>query len=80
MASSKNTRRASGTGSIHKKTVMRNGTAYTFWEAQVTVGSDPGTGKRIRKTFTGKTQKEVVRRCRTLLPPSRTAHTLSRPR
>ena len=59
MASNKNTRRASGTGSIHKKTVMRNGTAYTFWEAQVTVGSDPGTGKRIRKTFTGKTQKEV---------------------
>ena len=56
---SKSNRRAQGTGSIYKKTVTRNGQAYTYWEAQVTTGADPGTGKQIRKTFTGKTQKEV---------------------
>ena len=55
----KSSRRAQGTGSIYKKTVTRNGQAYTYWEAQVTTGADPGTGKQIRKTFTGKTQKEV---------------------
>lgn len=52
-------RRAQGTGSIYKKTVTRKGQEYTYWEAQVTVGADPGSGKQIRKTFTGKTQKEV---------------------
>lgn len=55
----KETRRAAGTGSIHKKTVVRKGEKYEYWEAQVTVGTDPGTGKQVRKTFTGKTQKEV---------------------
>ena len=52
-------RRAQGTGSIYKKTVTRKGQEYTYWEAQVTIGADPGSGKQIRKTFTGKTQKEV---------------------
>ena len=56
---SKDTRRAAGTGSIYRKTVTRNGKEYRFWEAQVTIGVDPGTGKQLRKTFTGKTQKEV---------------------
>lgn len=56
---SKETRRAAGTGSIYKKTVNRNGKEYRFWEAQVTIGVDPGTGKQLRKTFTGKTQAEV---------------------
>ena len=52
-------RRAHGTGSIYKKTVTRKGQEYTYWEAQVTVGADPGTGRQLRKTYTGKTQKEV---------------------
>ena len=52
-------RRAKNEGTIYKKTVVRNGKEYTYWEAQVTVGNDPGTGRRIRKTFTGSTQKEV---------------------
>ena len=52
-------RRAKGTGNIRKRTVERGGKQYTFWEAAVTVGYDPGTGKQIRKTYTGKTQKEV---------------------
>ena len=55
----KDTRRAKGTGNIRKRTVMRNGKEYTFWEAAVTTGYDPGTGQQIRKTYTGKTQKEV---------------------
>ena len=55
----KDNRRAKGTGTIHKKTVIRNGKQYDFWESQITVGYDTGTGKQLRKTFTGKTQKEV---------------------
>ena len=55
----KDTRRAKGTGTLRKRTVERDGKPYTYWEAAVTVGYDPGTGKQIRKTFTGKTQKEV---------------------
>ena len=51
--------RARNEGTIYKKTVYRNGKEYVYWEAQVTVGYDPGTGKRIRKTFSGDTQKEV---------------------
>ncbi len=50
---------ASGSGTIRKKTVTRSGKSYTFWEARITVGRDPGTGKQIQKSFTGKTQKEV---------------------
>lgn len=55
----KGTRRASGTGTIYKKTVTRNGKEYSYWESQATVGYNMGTGKQIRKAFTGKTQKEV---------------------
>lgn len=52
-------KRANGDGTITKRTVTRNGKQYTFWEGQLTIGSDPGSGKQQRKTFTGKTQKEV---------------------
>ena len=58
-SSDKTTRRAKGTGNIRKRTVERGGKTYTFWEAAATIGYDPGTGKQIRKTYTGKTQKEV---------------------
>ena len=50
---------AKGSGTIRKKTVTRNGKQYTYWEARITVGRDPGTGKQIQRSFTGKTQKEV---------------------
>lgn len=50
---------AKGFGTIRKKTVTRNGKPYTYWESRVTVGRDPGTGKQIQRSFTGKTQKEV---------------------
>lgn len=54
-----NTRAAHGSGTIRKKVVTRNGTSYTYWEARVTIGRDPGTGKQLRRSFSGKTQKEV---------------------
>lgn len=56
MAGRKN---AKGGGTIRKKTVARNGKDYTYWEARITTGRDPGTGKQVQRSFTGKTQKEV---------------------
>lgn len=55
----KSTRAAQGSGTIRKKNVTRNGQTYTYWEARLTVGTDPGTGKQIQRSFSGKTQKEV---------------------
>ena len=52
-------RAAQGSGTIRKKIVLRNGKEYTYWEARVTVGRDPGTGKQVQRSFSGKTQKEV---------------------
>lgn len=52
-------KRANGDGTITKRTVTRNGKQYIFWEGRLTIGTDPGSGKQQRKTFTGKTQKEV---------------------
>lgn len=57
-------RSASGNGTIRKKTVTRKGKEYTYWEARVTVGYDPGTGKQIQKSISGKTQKEVAQKLR----------------
>ena len=59
MPNRKTTRAAQGAGTVRKKTVTRNGQPYTYWEARVTTGRDPGTGKQIQKSFSGKTQKEV---------------------
>ena len=55
-------RNAAGAGSIRKKTVKSKGQEYTYWEARVTVGFDPGTGKQVQKSFTGKTQKETLQK------------------
>lgn len=62
MARKSNTRAAQGTGTIRKKTVTHNGKEYTFWEARYTAGRDPGTGKQIQRSITGKTQKEVAQK------------------
>lgn len=60
MANSKRNKGASGSGTIRKKTVVKkSGLEFTYWEARITIGRDPGTGKQIQKSFTGKTQKEV---------------------
>lgn len=57
-------RAANGNGSIRKKTVTRNGKEYTYWAARVTTGYDPGTGKQIQESITGKTQKDVAQKMR----------------
>lgn len=59
---SKNIRNAAGAGTIRKKTVLRNGKEYTYWEARYTEGFDPGTGKQIQRSVSGKTQKEVAQK------------------
>ncbi|MBQ7345815.1 MAG: site-specific integrase [Oscillospiraceae bacterium] len=53
---------AAGTGTIRKRTVTKNGKQYTWWEARYTNGYDPGTGKQIQRSITGKTQKEVAQK------------------
>ena len=54
----------SGAGTIRRKTVKRNGKEYTYWEARFTTGFDPGTGKQIQKSVSGKTQADVARKLR----------------
>lgn len=53
---------AAGTGMIRKKVITKNGKEYTYWEARYTEGYDPGTGKQIQRSITGKTQKEVAQK------------------
>lgn len=53
---------AAGVGTIRKKTIIRQGKEYTYWEARYTVGYDPGTGKQIQRSISGKTQKEVAQK------------------
>lgn len=55
----KTTRAAQGSGTIRKKTFTQKGKEYTVWEGRVTTGRDPGTGRQMQRSFTGKTQKEV---------------------
>lgn len=58
-------RGAQGAGTIRKKAVQRNGQTYTYWEARITTGRDPGTGKQIQRSFSGKTQAEVRKKMQT---------------
>lgn len=52
-----NTRSANGNGTIRQRPDGR-------WEARLTIGWDPGTGKQKQKSFYGKTQKEVAEKLR----------------
>lgn len=76
----KSTRGAHGCGTIRKKTVTRSGKEYSFWEARYTAGYDPGTGKQIQRSISGKTQKDVARKLKeatasidagTYIPPNK---------
>jgi len=58
----KNNKSASGMGNIRKKTVRKGDREYEYWEARYTVGFDPGTGKQVQKSISGKTQKEVAQK------------------
>ena len=56
----KHKKSASGMGTIRKITKTTKGKEYTYYEARYTEGFDPGTGKQIQRSITGKTQKEVA--------------------
>lgn len=76
MPRKKTGRSANGNGSIRKVTKTKNGTNYTYWEGRYTAGYDPGTGKQIQRSVSGKTQKEVAQKLRqiTLELDSQTYH------
>ena len=69
MPQSKNTRNkaASGMGNIRKKSCTVNGKTYIYYEARYTEGFDPGTGKQIQRSISGKTQKEVAQKLKAAL-------------
>ena len=54
-------------GNIRKKTQTVNGKTYTYYEARYTEGFDPGTGKQIQRSISGKTQKEVAQKLKAAL-------------
>ena len=60
MASSK--RSAAGCGTIRKKVIHSGGKEYVYWEARYSNSFDPGTGKQIQKSISGKTQKEFAQK------------------
>lgn len=60
MARKSNTRAAQGSGSIRQRKDGR-------WEARITVGTDPGTGKPVRRSIYGDTQKDVRKRMTEIL-------------
>lgn len=66
MAHKGNHRNADGMGTIRKKTVVRNGKEYSYWEGRCTVGYDPGTGKQIQRSVSGSSQKEVIKKIKEL--------------
>lgn len=61
-SSSKSKRAPQGMGSIRKVQRTVKGKTYTYYEARYSVGFDPGTGKQIQRSITGKTQKEVAQK------------------
>ena len=59
--STKSKKSAAGAGTLRKKEVTStSGKKHTYWEGRVTVGYDPGTGRQIQRSVTGKTQKEAL--------------------
>ncbi len=59
-------RNANGAGTIRKITTTKNGKTYTYWQARYTSGYDPGTGKQIQRSITGKTKSEVAQKLRSI--------------
>lgn len=57
---------ASGSGTIRKKEITRGDKKYVYWEARYTEGIDPGTGRQIQRSISGKTQKEVSKKLKEL--------------
>ena len=65
-------RNAQGSGGIRQR---KDGT----WEARYTAGRDSGTGKQVRKSIYGKTQREVRQKLAQVTVEWTKAHTQSRP-
>lgn len=63
-STTKSKKAASGMGNIRKVSKTRNGKTYTYYEARYTEGYDPGTGKQIQRSITGKTEEEVTKKLR----------------
>lgn len=57
-------RAANGSGSIRKVVKKKGDKEYTYWEGRYTTGFDPGTGKQVQRTVSGKTKKEVAQKLR----------------
>ncbi|MBQ6755453.1 MAG: site-specific integrase [Oscillospiraceae bacterium] len=55
-------RSTNGGGTIRTKRITRNNKEYSYYEAKVTVGYDPVTGKQIQKSITGKNKQDVRKR------------------
>lgn len=55
---------ASGCGSIRKREVEAGGKKYHYWEGRYVAGRNPLTGRPVRKSVSGKTQKEVAQKLR----------------
>ena len=66
MAKKSTRKSANGAGNIRLISSTRNGKTYTYWQARITTGHDPGTGRQIQRSITGKTQKEVAEKLRQL--------------
>lgn len=47
-----------------QKDSYTQGKKYEYWEARVSTGVDPGTGKHIQRSITGRTQREVTQKLR----------------
>ena len=79
-STNKSKKSAAGSGTLRKKEVTStSGKKHTYWEGRVTVGYDPGTGRQIQRSVTGKTQKETLAKMQeltstvdqgTYIPPS----------
>ena len=50
-----------------KRKIRYNQKEYTYWEARYTAGYDPGTGKQIQRSISGKTQKEVAKKLKNII-------------
>ena len=51
---------------LNMKGNIKNGKEYTYWQVRYTVGYDPGTGKQIQRSISGKTQKVVAEKLKVI--------------
>ena len=54
-------------GSIRQITRTVKGKTYTYYQVRYTEGYDPGNGKQIQRSITGKAPNEVAQKMRTVI-------------